>query len=48
VQLENLIEGTSVSELRKFPDERAHVKSKVEGLLSQFDWGTIDDDAEAE
>lgn len=46
VQLENLLAGTSADELRKFPDARADVKQGVEKILSQFDWGQIDDDAD--
>lgn len=46
VQLENVLLGTSAEELRKYPEERAHVKSKVSAILSQFDWGMVEDDAE--
>jgi len=47
VQLENILAGTSADELRKYPDARADVKQRVENILSQYDWGTIDDEEDA-
>lgn len=39
VALEGVLSRTSADELRKSPDERAHVKASVEEILSGFDWG---------
>lgn len=45
-QLEDLMMGTSAKELRDHADARVEVKEKVQNILSQYDWGTIDDDAD--
>lgn len=45
-QLEGVLLGTSAEELRKHADERVYVRDRVKGILSQFDWSQVDDDAE--
>lgn len=44
VQLEKTMLGTSADELRKSADERAHVKSSVDQILSAFDWSAAQDE----
>jgi hypothetical protein len=49
VELEKVMMGTSAEELRKSPDERAHVKRSAEQILSAFDWSIVADaDADAD
>lgn len=44
VKLEKTMLGTSADELRKSPDERAHVKANVQEILSAFDWNVASDE----
>jgi len=47
-QLENVIAGLTIEDLRKSEGTRVLTKQKVDAVLSAFDWGDLDDDAVSE
>lgn len=47
VQLEGIIDGLTIKDLRKSEGTRILTKQKVDAVLSAFDWGDLNDDDEA-
>ena len=45
-QLANIIDGVTIKDLRKSEGTRVLTKQKVDAVLSAFDWGDLDEDAD--